>query len=237
MSIRKMVKTKKLYYVCITRSAYFPISRRLHWESKWQRGREKRRGERESELTGYLATSSEIWTYVLFLCALHLGHFIWQFRGVNLAAYLGTSSENLNSNLILVTSSDKFLGDKSCSLSGYFIWKFELTSDLGHFIWQVLRGVDLTTYLGTSSENLNSHLILVSSSDKLWGVDLTTYLGISSENLNSHLILVTSSDNFLGGISDLVEHFICKLDLPKRALTTILHITPGKYEPSWLKFQ
>ena len=142
MSIHETVKRQKWYYIHNMRYAYFPINRRLHWESKWDR-------ERDSELTGYLATSSEIWTHILFLCELHLGHFIWQFGG-----------------------------HKSCSLSWYFIWKFELKPDLDHFIWQVL-----------------------------------------------------------GHISDLVEHFICKLDLPKWALTTILHITPGKYEPSWLKFQ
>ena len=78
-----------------------------------------------------------------------------------------------DSHLILITSSDRFLGGISDTLSGYLIWKFWLTSDLDHFIWQVL-----------------------------------------------------------GGISDLFEHFIWKHDLPKWALTTIFHITPGKYEPS-----
>ena len=32
-------------------------------------------------LTAYLGTSSEIWTHIWCLCALHLGHFIWQLVG------------------------------------------------------------------------------------------------------------------------------------------------------------
>ena len=107
LSIHEMVNTQQLYYLHITRSAYFPINRRLHRESK------RERGERESELTAYLATSSEMWTHIWFLYALHLGHFIWQFfgGGLNLPAYLGTSSEHFDSYLILVTSSDKVWGD------------------------------------------------------------------------------------------------------------------------------
>ena len=40
MSICEMVKTQKQYYVHNTRSAYFPINRRLHRER--EREREKR---------------------------------------------------------------------------------------------------------------------------------------------------------------------------------------------------
>ena len=43
MSIHKTVKTEKWYYLCNTRSAYFPIDRRLHRE------RHTHRGERERE--------------------------------------------------------------------------------------------------------------------------------------------------------------------------------------------
>ena len=146
MSICETMQTQKWYYLCNMRSAYFPINRRLHWKSKWERARE---GERE-------------WADRLS------GHFIW----------------NMSSYIISVCTSS---------------WSLHLT---------ILGRVDLAAYLSTSSENLNSHLILVTSSDKFWG-----------------------------GSSDLVEHFICKLNLPKWASTTILHITPGKYEPSWLKFQ
>ena len=39
MSIHEMVKTQKWYYLHNTRSAYFPIDRRLH--------REREQGERE----------------------------------------------------------------------------------------------------------------------------------------------------------------------------------------------
>ena len=63
-------------------------------------------------------------------------------------------------------------GDISHRLSGYLIQKFWLISDLGHVICQVLElggGVYLTAYLGTSSENLNSHVILVTSSDQVMG--------------------------------------------------------------------
>ena len=44
MSIHKTVKTEKWYYLCNTRSAYFPIDRRLHRERERERERE---GERE----------------------------------------------------------------------------------------------------------------------------------------------------------------------------------------------
>ena len=97
------------------------------------------------------------------------GHFIW----------------NMNSYMISVCTSSlslhlTTLGGEILSLSGYFIWEFWLI-----WSWSLhltsSRGVYLTAYLGTSSENLNSHLILVTSSDKLWGVYLTAYLGTSSE--------------------------------------------------------
>ena len=88
---------------------------------------------------------------------------------VYLTAYLGTASENLNSHLILVTSSDKFWG--GISESEHFIWKFGSQCAL-HL---KLRGVYLTADLGTASENLNSHLILVTSSDNFWGGKFWNY--------------------------------------------------------------
>ena len=125
----------------------------------------------------------------------------------------------------------KHWGDISHSLSGYFIQKFWLISDLGHVICQVLElggGVYLTAYLGTSSENLNSHVILVTSCDKVWG-DISDSLSgyfIWKFELTSHLGCFIWQ--VIGGISDLVEHFIWKVDLPKWAVKTILHITPCK---------
>ena len=166
-------------------------------------------------------------------CISECEHFIWKLGsqcelhfklgGVYLTAYLGTASENLNSHLILVSSSDKFWG--GISESEHFIWKFGSQCEL--HLKQGRRVVYLTADLGTASENLNSHLILVSSSDKFWagisesehfiwkfgsqcalhlklrGVYLTADLGTASENLNSHLILFTSSDNFWGGNSEI----------------------------------
>ena len=93
-------------------------------------------GDISHSLSGYLIQK--------FWLISDLGHVICQVLelggGVYLTAYLGTSSENLNSHVILVTSSDKVWRDISDSLSGYFIWKFELTSHLGCFIWQVMGG-------------------------------------------------------------------------------------------------
>ena len=40
MSIHEMVKTQKRYYLCNTRSAYFPMNRRLHRERERARERE-----------------------------------------------------------------------------------------------------------------------------------------------------------------------------------------------------
>ena len=63
--------------------------------------------------------------------------------GIYLTAYLGTSSKNFDSYLILVMSSVKFWSwgwGISDSLSGYLIWKSELTCDPGHFIWQGMGG-------------------------------------------------------------------------------------------------
>ena len=110
MSICETVKTQKWYYIHNSRSAYFPINRRLHRESKREREREQ---EKEREWTDSLS-----------------GHFIW----------------NVNSYMISVCTSSWSLhlttlgGGKSYSLSGYFIWKFWLISETGHFIWQVLVG-------------------------------------------------------------------------------------------------
>ena len=39
----------------------------------------------------------KIWTHIWCPCALHLVHVIWQLWEVYLTAYLGTSSENMNS--------------------------------------------------------------------------------------------------------------------------------------------
>ena len=43
MSIRETVKTQKWYYLHNTRSAYFPINRRLYRERERERARERAR--------------------------------------------------------------------------------------------------------------------------------------------------------------------------------------------------
>ena len=43
MSIHEMVKTQKWYYLCNTRSAYFPINRRLQREREREREQERDR--------------------------------------------------------------------------------------------------------------------------------------------------------------------------------------------------
>ena len=90
-------------------------------------------GDISHSLSGYLIQ--------IFWLISDLGHVSVKFMssggGVYLTAYLGTSSENLNSHVILVTSSDKVC--ISDILSGY-IWKFELTCDPGHLIWQFMKG-------------------------------------------------------------------------------------------------
>ena len=82
--------------------------------------------------------------------------------GEYVTAYLGTSYH--------ISSLSHYL----TSYGGYIwqpIWVLHLTSDLGHFIWQVVGG---------RSDSLSgyfiSHLILVTSGDKLWGVYLSTFI-------------------------------------------------------------
>ena len=195
-----------MYYPCITRSAYFPVNRRLHWESKGEREREQgkerereqeRVREREREWADSLS-GHFIWnmnSYMISVCTSSWSLHLTTLGGVNLIAYLGTPSENFDSYLILVTSSDK-LGGMSDTLSGYLIWKFELAYYLCHFIWQVMWGVYLTAYQVTLSENF----------------ELTYYLG--------HFIWQVR------GLSDLVEHCIWKLGPAKMRLYQyyILHL-------------
>ena len=115
ISICAMVKTQKLYYLHHMRSAYFPTNRKLHKERERERARQ-REIERESELTAYLATSSEIWTHIWCLCALHLGHFIWQLGGFIL-------------QLIWVLHLKM--------LTHIWSWSLHLTSSWG-YIWQLI---------------------------------------------------------------------------------------------------
>ena len=57
MSICETVKTQKWYYVHNTRSAYFPINRRLH--------RERERAEREREAMSICETvKTQKWYYI-----------------------------------------------------------------------------------------------------------------------------------------------------------------------------
>ena len=129
-------------------------------------------------------------------------------------------------------------GGISDSLSGHFIWKYELISDVHvHFILFTssdnYRGVYLTPYLDTSCENMNSfphfgfrsqcvlHLKLG------WGVYLTAYLNTSSENMNSFPHFGFGSQSALhlkmGGISE-SEPFTWKF-----GSQCALHLKPGGY--------
>ena len=54
MSICEMVKTQKWYYLCYTRSGYFPINRRLHSERKRERARERERAKVSERERGYV---------------------------------------------------------------------------------------------------------------------------------------------------------------------------------------
>ena len=60
MSIHETVQTEKWYYLCNTRSAYFPIDRRLH--SVWERARERAR-EREA-MSIHETVKTEKWYYL-----------------------------------------------------------------------------------------------------------------------------------------------------------------------------
>ena len=136
-------------------------------------------------------------------CISECEHFIWKLGsqcelhfklggGVYLTAYLGTASENLNSHLILVSSSDKFWG--CISKSEHFIWKFGSQCEL-HL---KLGGVYLTAYLRTASENLNSHLILVTSSNnfwrgKLWNCHIDHQMSVAIWNCHSWPLHVGSN--------------------------------------------
>ena len=58
-----------------------------------------------------------------------------------------------------------------------------LTSHLGHFIWEVLGGISDSLF-----GYFISHLILVTSSDKLWGVYLTAYMVLYLASCLGHFI-------------------------------------------------
>ena len=109
-------------------------------------------------------------------------------------------------------------GDISHSLSGYFIQKCWLISDLGHVICQVLElGVGyIWQLIWVPHLKIWTHMwSWVTSSDKVWGDisdSLSGYL-IWKFELTYHLGCFIWQ--VMGGISDLVEHFIWKVDLPK----------------------
>ena len=65
----------------------------------------------------------------------HLGHFTWQVSG----GYIWIWTLHLKIWISVCTSFETE-GGISDSSFGYCIWKFELTSHLGHFIWQFLWG-------------------------------------------------------------------------------------------------
>ena len=96
----------------------------------------------------------KMWTHILPL-SLHLT----STRDVYLIPDLGTSSENVNSHLTFVTSSDKYQWCISDTWSRYFIWKCELTSYLCQFIWQVPGGISWPGIAFTISEILPQHFL------------------------------------------------------------------------------
>ena len=61
--------------------------------------------------------------------------------------------------------------DNQMSVQGVYIWIWTLHLKIWVSVWTSFEtgGVYLTAYLRTASENLNSHLILVTSSDNFWG--------------------------------------------------------------------
>ena len=121
-----------------------------HWRHRWGNSWSAVTG---SFMGGYIwiwTLHLKIWTHIWCPCALHLVHFIWQLWGVYLTAYLGISSENMNSYLMSLCMSSCSLhlttmGGISDTLSGHFIWKYELISSFQiwvsvctsseHFIW------------------------------------------------------------------------------------------------------
>ena len=113
----------------------------------------------------------KIWTHIWCPCALHLT--MWGIAD----SWSGHLSENMNSYLMFICTSSCSLhltamGDISVSLSGHFIWKFEHTC---HFMLCFTEGLfilhmkDLMKMnLNTSSENMNSFLVLVSVVHIIW---------------------------------------------------------------------
>ena len=98
-------------------------------------------------LTAYLYTSSEnMNSYLMSVCTSSSSLQLTRPRRVYLTAYLYTSSENMNSYLMSVWTSSCSLhlttmGGISDSLSGHFIWKYELILGLGlapqrSFLWK-----------------------------------------------------------------------------------------------------
>ena len=150
-----------------------------------------------------------------------------QHQGVYLIDYLGTSSHILSCSLHLTHYGGIYLIDYQGTSSHILSWSLHLTS-YGGYIWQLIWVLHLKIWTHIRSWSLH----LTSTG----GLYLTAYLGTSSENLNSHLILVTSSDKLQGGISDswsgyfilqvdLVEHFIWKLDLILPSILNGLSLT------------
>ena len=171
-----------------------------------------------------LNTSSEnMNSYLMSMCTASCSLYLTT-MGVYLTGDLGTSSENMNSYLMSMCTSSCSLhlttmGGISDTLSGHFIWKYELISSFwvwvsvctssGHFIWN--GGVYLTAYLNTSSENMNSF----------------PHFGFGSQ-CALHLKLGGISDSLSGYFIwqvDLVVHFIWKLDLIPLSVSSGLSLT------------
>ena len=163
MSICETVKTQKQYYIHNMRYGYIPINRRLHRERESKRER--------------LYPSVKWWK--------HRNCTICVLQDLHISLWIGDCIERTREReRAREEEREREWADR---LSGHFIWNMNsYIISVCTLSWSlhltILGGLDLTTYDGTSSENLNSHLILVTSSDKFWGVYLTE-LSTSSANL------------------------------------------------------
>ena len=121
-------------------------------------------------------------------------------RGVYLTACMGTSSHISSLSLHLTSS-----------FWGWYIWQpiwaHYLTSDLGHFIWQVVGGIS-----GSLSGYIISYLILVTSSDNLWwwgGISehfiwkLDCFEWALIDNIDQWRTLPSGTGSFVWGVVDL----------------------------------
>ena len=90
--------------------------------------------------------------------------------------------------------------DNQISVQGVYIWICTLHLKIWVSVWTSFEtgGIYLTAYLRTASENLNSHLILVTSPDNFWGGKLWNchfdhYMSVVMWNCHSWPLHVSSN--------------------------------------------